>query len=340
MSSPCQLLNIQHPIIQSGMSRVAGPELAAEVSRAGGLGIIAGLNVPADALHAQIRQLRDLAGGAPFGVNLWLHPDLQPPIHPARVRADDIASVNAALNEARRAVDVPESMEPPAPRPDFLPEAIDVMLDERVPVWSVGLGLPDADLVLRCHERNVKVMAMIANVGDAREAAALGVDIIVAQGAEAGGHRSTWRAGARSDVGTFSLIPEVVDAVGVPVVAAGGVADGAGWSRRWRSAPPVCCSAHASWPRAIVCVRLVEARDSEIDERCDRGHDRLHRFPGARAAQSVRRRLRAQRRPGPARASAGLARRIDLDRRQARRSRRGGHHLQGVQADSVCGVRL
>jgi len=228
MSSLCQLLNIEHPILQSGMGRVAGPELAAEVSRAGGLGILAGLNVAADALRAQIRQLRDLAGDAPFGVNLWLHPDLQPPIHPARVRSDDIASVNAALNTARRAVDVPESMEPPEPRPDLLPEAIDVMLDERVAVWSVGLGLPDSDLVLRCHERGVKVMVMIANVDDARAAAALGVDIIVAQGAEAGGHRSTWRAGARSDVGTLSLVPEVVDAVGVPVVAAGGIADGRG----------------------------------------------------------------------------------------------------------------
>src|SRR5882762_10512755 len=100
------LLNIQHPIIQSGMGRVAGPELAAEVSRAGGLGILAGLNVPPDTLRAQIRQLRELAGGAPFGVNLWLHPDLQPPIDPETLAPADVASVNAALNEARRAVHV------------------------------------------------------------------------------------------------------------------------------------------------------------------------------------------------------------------------------------------
>src|SRR5262245_37575589 len=106
MASLCQLLSIQHPIIQSGMGRVAGPELAAEVSRAGGLGILAGLNVPPDALRAQIRQLRELAGGRPFGVNLWLHPDLHPPIDPATLSAADVASVNAALNVARRAVDV------------------------------------------------------------------------------------------------------------------------------------------------------------------------------------------------------------------------------------------
>jgi nitronate monooxygenase len=71
-------------------------------------------------------------------------------------------------------------------------------------------------------------MAMIANVEDARAGAEIGIDVLVAQGAEAGGHRSVWRKEGRSDVGTFALIPEVVDAVDVPVVAAGGIADGRG----------------------------------------------------------------------------------------------------------------
>src|SRR5262245_27387287 len=184
MSSLSRLLNIRHPILQSGMGRVAGPDLAAEVSRAGGLGILAGLNVPPDDLRAQIRKLRDLTGGAPFGVNLWLHPDLHPPIDPATLSGSDVSAVNAALTAARRAVHVPESTAPPPPRSDLLLETIDVILDERIAVWSIGLGLPDADLVARCHERNVRVMAMITNVDDARTAAGVGVDIIVAQGAE------------------------------------------------------------------------------------------------------------------------------------------------------------
>ena len=71
-------------------------------------------------------------------------------------------------------------------------------------------------------------MCMVANVDDARAADMTGADVIVAQGAEAGGHRSIWREGARADVGTFSLVPEIVDAVKAPVVAAGGVADGRG----------------------------------------------------------------------------------------------------------------
>src|SRR5262245_7347327 len=227
MSSLARLLNIQHPIVQSGMGRVAGPELAAEVSRAGGLGILAGLNLVPDDLRAQIRRVRELTT-APFGVNLWLHPQVVRPIDPSQLRAADVAAVNAALNPARRAVGVAESDAPPPPRPDLLPAALDVVLAERVPVWSVGLGLPGPDMIDRCHAHDVRVMAMVTNVEDARAADTAGVDIIVAQGAEAGGHRSVWRADAPGDVGTFALVPEVVDAVQAPVVAAGGIADGRG----------------------------------------------------------------------------------------------------------------
>lgn len=209
------------------MGRVAGPELAAEVSKAGGLGILAGLNLAPDDLRREIRRVRALTD-APFGVNLWLLPELQPPIDPGRLRSEDVRAVNAALNRARREVSVPESDAAPAARPDWLTQAIEVVLDERVPVWSVGLGLPSADLVARCHERGVKVMCMVANVDDARAADMAGVDVIVAQGAEAGGHRSVWRSEARADVGTFALVPEIVDAVKAPVVAAGGIADGRG----------------------------------------------------------------------------------------------------------------
>ncbi|HYM25348.1 MAG TPA: nitronate monooxygenase, partial [Vicinamibacterales bacterium] len=176
---------------------------------------------------AQIRRVRALTT-KPFGVNLWLHPDVVQPIDPATLPARDVEAANAALNPIRRRVGVPESSAPPPQRPDLVPLALDVLLDERVPLWSVGLGLPSRDVIARCHDRGVRVMVMIANVEDARAAEAAGVDVIVAQGAEAGGHRSVWRSGAAADVGTFALVPEVVDAVRVPVVAAGGIADGRG----------------------------------------------------------------------------------------------------------------
>jgi nitronate monooxygenase len=228
MAALRDLLGIRHPILQSGMGRVAGPELAAQVSRAGAFGILAGLNVPPDALRAQIQQVRSLAGGAPFGVNLWLHPELRPSFDPSRLPPSDIGAANAALNEARRALKLPASDAAPAARPDFIDAAIDVVIQERVPVWSVGLGLPDAATIERCHTGGVRVMVMVTNVADARESARAGVDLIVAQGAEAGGHRSTWRADAPADVGTMALVPEIVDAVDVPVIAAGGIADGRG----------------------------------------------------------------------------------------------------------------
>lgn len=209
------------------MGRVAGPELAAEVSRAGGLGILAGLNLTPGDLRQQIRRIRGLTD-RPFGVNLWLHPELLPPIDPATVPGDRIAATNAALNPVRRTLGVPESHAAPPRRPDTIDASIEVILDERVPVWSIGLGLPARETVARCRERGIHVMVMVENVADARAAEAAGVDSIVAQGSEAGGHRSRWRQSADAGVGTFALVPEVVDAVRVPVVAAGGIADGRG----------------------------------------------------------------------------------------------------------------
>ena len=82
MSRLSDLLSIRYPIVQSGMGRVAGPDLAAAVSRAGGLGILAALNLTPDELRRQIRRIRELTD-RPFGVNLWLHPDLMPPVDPA-----------------------------------------------------------------------------------------------------------------------------------------------------------------------------------------------------------------------------------------------------------------
>jgi NAD(P)H-dependent flavin oxidoreductase YrpB (nitropropane dioxygenase family) len=85
----CDLLGVEYPIVQSGMGRVAGADLAAEVSRAGGLGILAGLYLSPDALRAQIRQVRALTD-RPFGVNQWLHRGLRPPVDPATLTAAQV----------------------------------------------------------------------------------------------------------------------------------------------------------------------------------------------------------------------------------------------------------
>jgi nitronate monooxygenase len=225
----CDLLGIEHPIIQSGMGTVAGPDLVAEVSRAGGLGVLAGLNLPPDELRKRIHQVRALTDRA-FGVNLWLHTDLRPPVDPATLPPERVDAVQSVLNRFRERLEVPASHARPPRMPDVIDGAFSVILEERVPVWSIGLGNPEPEMVARCRERGVKIMAMVATVEDARTVAASGADVIVAQGVEAGGHRSTWVKRGREDasVGTIALVPQVVDAVRVPVVAAGGIADGRG----------------------------------------------------------------------------------------------------------------
>jgi nitronate monooxygenase len=227
----CDVLGIEYPIVQSGMGGVAGPKMVAEVSNAGGLGILAGLNMPPDDLRAAIRRLRELTS-RPFGVNLWLHSALRPPVDPASVSDAVFAATQTTLNAFRDRLGIPRSSTRPPRAPDLLDAAISVILDERVPIFSTALvARRDAELVRRCHERGIKVLTMVATVEDARAEAQSGVDVIVAQGGEAGGHRSIGDKPARPEaalVGTIALVPQVVDAVRIPVVAAGGLADGRG----------------------------------------------------------------------------------------------------------------
>jgi nitronate monooxygenase len=257
-TSLCDLFGIQYPILQSGMGGVAGPELVAEVSRAGGLGILAALRLTGDQLRTGIRRVRELTD-RPFGVNLWLHSEIRPPVDPATLAEDAVRQVQGALNTFRGRLGLPVTTARPAPAPDVIDEAFAVILEERVPVWSIGLGNPGRDMVARCRERGVKVIAMVATVDDARAVAASGVDAVVAQGSEAGGHRSTWIKPASRDaaqVGAMALIPQIVDAVNLPVIAAGGIADGRG----------IAAALALGAVGALLGTRFVATRDSAAAE--------------------------------------------------------------------------
>jgi NAD(P)H-dependent flavin oxidoreductase YrpB (nitropropane dioxygenase family) len=171
----CDLLAIQLPILQAGMSTYTTPELVAAVSNAGGLGIIGGLFREPDEVREEIRKVRELTS-RPFGVN------------------HVVSQIDAA--------------------------AFDVTLELRVPVLSLSWGRA-AELVRRAHEAGIKVIHQVNSPEEAGQVASDGADVIVAQGTEGGGH-----IGGMS---TLPLVPQVVDVVnGVPVLAAGGIADGRG----------------------------------------------------------------------------------------------------------------
>ena len=226
----CDLLAIDYPVLQSGMGLIAGPDLVAEVSGAGALGIVAGFMLSAEQLRAAIRAVRERTT-RPFGVNLWLSSDLRTAGTAAAPADDSIQAVQAALNPIRATLGLPAVTARPSPPPDLVPATLQVVLEERVPVLSAVMGSPDPDLVAECHRRDIKVIAMVTTVADAMTVEAAGVDAVIAQGAEAGGHRAHFEKPSspeRGAVGTLALVPQVVDALRVPVVAAGGIADGRG----------------------------------------------------------------------------------------------------------------
>ena len=226
----CRLLGIEYPILQSGMGGIAGPALAAEVSNAGGLGILAGLLTPPDVLRAQIRHLRSLTD-RPFGVNLLLLPEVRNPASTDELNDATVAAVQGVLQTIRERLGLEASLKRPPSIPALVETAVEVIIDEQVPVFSSGLGDPGCELTDRLHDAGIHTVVMVTNAGDARTVAANGADVIVAQGLEAGGHRSHFTKphdGRLGDLGSLSLIPEVVDAVDVPVIAAGGIIDGRG----------------------------------------------------------------------------------------------------------------
>jgi nitronate monooxygenase len=217
----CDRLGIEVPIIQAPMAGGwTTPALVAAVSEAGGFGMLAGARITRAQLEEQITETRRRTG-RPFGVNFQ--------IAPTTPTEDDDPGALALLAEMRRRLGLSAT---PTPVPPSVPveEAIDLALASGVRVISLAMGSPEP-WVAQVHAGGGVLMAAATNVAEAEAAEQAGADMIVAQGAEAGGHRSTFVADpfdAVPLVGTIALVPAVVDAVRVPVVAAGGIMDGRG----------------------------------------------------------------------------------------------------------------
>jgi nitronate monooxygenase len=202
---------------------MAGPttvELVAAVSNAGGLGGLGASTLDPEGLRAEIRRIRELTD-RPFAVNLFAPHDRPEP------SAETVAAVDTVLApwRAELGLPVPQRKGPIAP-PDPYESQVAVVLEERVPVFSFTFGLPP---LAALKEAGTIVLGTVTTPEEAEQLEAAGVDAVVAQGSEAGGHRGTF-AGPFEEalVGTLALVPQIVDRVRVPVVAAGGIADGRG----------------------------------------------------------------------------------------------------------------
>ena len=174
-NSICDLLNIEYPIFQGGMAWVSDSSLAAAVSNAGGLGIIAGANAPASFVREEIKKAKELTD-KPFGVNIMLLSE----------NADELS---------------------------------DIVIEEGVKVVTTGAGNP-GKYIEKWKNAGIKVIPVVASVALAKKMEKSGADAIIAEGCEAGGHIGK--------LTTMVLVPQVVDVVNIPVIAAGGIADGRG----------------------------------------------------------------------------------------------------------------
>jgi nitronate monooxygenase len=224
------LFQIRYPIVLAGMGGgVTTAELVSAVSNAGGLGVLGANGVPPEQLQIQIHQIKSMTR-EPFGVNFLIAP-LE------KYGNKNVGEVESILNRIRREIQIPsrafhDDDNKICTKPySILPDQINTVFQERVPVIAFGLGDP-SKYVQESHELGIKMTAMVTSVKEAVTVADGGVDVIVAQGSEAGGHRSTFELDAKGDaiqVGTMALVPQIVDAVkDRPVIAAGGIMDGRG----------------------------------------------------------------------------------------------------------------
>ena len=171
----CELLNIKYPIFQGGMAQISDAGLAAAVSEAGGLGVIASGNNPPESIKAEIHKIKELTD-KPFGVNVML---LSP----------------------------------------YAKEVSELLIEEKVPVIITGAGNPGKYMKI-WKEAGIKVIPVVPSVAFAKHFEKAGVDAVICEGTEAGGHVG--------EITTMCITPQVVDAVNIPVIAAGGIGDGRG----------------------------------------------------------------------------------------------------------------
>jgi nitronate monooxygenase len=212
----CKDHNLRLPILLAPMAGACPPALSAAVANSGGLGACGALLLQPGAIVKWGDDFRMQSNGG-FQINLWL------PDPPPRRDAAHEAALRGFLKQFGPEVP-PEAAD--ATPPDFAAQ-FDAALAARPAVISSIMGVFPPELIARMTERGIKYFATATTVAEAKAAEAAGADAIIAQGAEAGGHRGAFEAAnaERAAVGLFALLPAIADAVQIPVVAAGGIAD-------------------------------------------------------------------------------------------------------------------
>ncbi len=217
-----QLLGIELPIIQAPMAGVQGNALAVAVSNAGGLGSLPCAMLSPEAIRHELIALKAQTN-KPFNVNFFCHT-------PPTSNAEREAAWRALLAPYFKEFGIDPDTIPTGPsRAPFNAEAADVLSEFKPAVVSFHFGLPSAELLARVKVLGAKILSSATTVEEARWLEAQGVDAIIAQGLEAGGHRGMFLSrDLTTQIGTFALLPQIIQAVKLPVIAAGGIADAKG----------------------------------------------------------------------------------------------------------------
>ena len=221
VSQLSERLGLRYPIIQAPMASATTPALAGAVSNAGALGSLGLAFHSANAVRADCRSVREATNGS-FNINFFVH---QEPV-PDAARDQHARAVLAPYFREFDLAEVPAAV---ASAPPFNAAVLEAVLEAKPPVVSFHFGLPADDLFIPLRDAGIFTMSSATNVTEARVLESRGVDAVIAQGFEAGGHRGTFEEPyTAGEIGTLSLVPQVVDAVTIPVIAAGGIADGRG----------------------------------------------------------------------------------------------------------------
>ncbi|WP_243291647.1 nitronate monooxygenase family protein [Bacillus sp. FJAT-47783] len=215
-------LSIQYPIIQAGMAGgITTPELVSAVSNAGGLGMVGAGYMTPEQLESDIRKIKELTE-LPFGVNLFV------PESPS-VTDTQLEEATALLEPFRQQLGIKNDPQKLNVNSNIFDEQLQIILKYNVPVCSFTFGIPPKEVIQELKRYGVVVIGTATTVQETILNEEAGMDMIVAQGSEAGGHRGSFcESFEQAMIGTMSLIPQTVDNTSIPVIAAGGIMDARG----------------------------------------------------------------------------------------------------------------